>query len=116
MYTVAFSEIASKVSECPSANRGGNLGTFKPGMMVPEIDKVCFEEEVGKVYGPIETQFGSHLVSSNNSYKETVYKYYRYKNNCNNNSNNFKSCFRDSSDIIYIATLHCKNIYSHNSV
>jgi peptidyl-prolyl cis-trans isomerase C len=44
--SAAFSELASKVSECPSANRGGNLGTFKPGMMVKEFDKVCFEKEV----------------------------------------------------------------------
>lgn len=58
----AFSELAAKVSECPSANRGGNLGTFKPGMMVKEFDKVCFEKEVGKVHGPVETQFGSHLI------------------------------------------------------
>ena len=60
--SVAFSELAQKVSECPSATRGGNLGTFKPGMMVKEFDKVCFEEEVGKVHGPVETQFGSHLI------------------------------------------------------
>lgn len=60
--SAAFSELASKVSECPSANRGGNLGTFKPGMMVKEFDRVCFEEEVGKVHGPIDTQFGSHLI------------------------------------------------------
>jgi len=58
----AFSTIASKVSECPSATRGGALGTFKPGMMVAEFDKVVFEEEVGKVHGPIKTQFGSHLI------------------------------------------------------
>jgi peptidyl-prolyl cis-trans isomerase C len=50
------------VSECPSANRGGALGTFKPGMMVKEFDKVVFEMEVGKVHGPVETQFGSHLI------------------------------------------------------
>ena len=49
-------------SECPSASKGGNLGTFKPGMMVKEFDKVCFSEEVGKVHGPVETQFGSHLI------------------------------------------------------
>lgn len=60
--SAAFSELAAKVSECPSASRGGNLGTFKPGMMVKEFDKVCFEDEVGKVHGPIETQFGSHLI------------------------------------------------------
>ena len=60
--SAAFSELAAKVSECPSATRGGNLGTFKPGMMVKEFDKVCFEEEVGKVHGPINTQFGAHLI------------------------------------------------------
>lgn len=60
--SAAFSELAAKVSECPSANRGGNLGTFKPGMMVKEFDRVCFEKEVGVVHGPIETQFGSHLI------------------------------------------------------
>jgi peptidyl-prolyl cis-trans isomerase C len=50
------------VSECPSATRGGNLGTFKPGMMVKEIDQVVFEKEVGVVHGPVNTQFGSHLI------------------------------------------------------
>lgn len=60
--SAAFSELASKVSECPSANRGGNLGTFKPGMMVKEFDRVCFEKEVGVVHGPLETQFGAHLI------------------------------------------------------
>eukprot|EP01036_Dinobryon_divergens_P028586 gene28586-37552_t len=56
--SAAFSEIASKVSECPSAKRGGNLGTFKPGMMVKEFDEVVFNKEVGKIHGPISTQFG----------------------------------------------------------
>ena len=60
--STAFSELAAKVSECPSANRGGNLGTFKPGMMVKEFDKVCFEKEIGVVHGPVNTQFGSHLI------------------------------------------------------
>ena len=58
----AFSQLASKVSECPSASRGGNLGTFKPGMMVKEFDRVVFEKEVGVVHGPVETQFGAHLI------------------------------------------------------
>ena len=30
--------------------------------MVKEFDKVVFQEEVGKVHGPIETQFGAHLI------------------------------------------------------
>ena len=60
--SVTFSELAAKHSECPSANRGGNLGTFKPGMMVKEFDEVCFNREVGVVHGPVETQFGAHLI------------------------------------------------------
>lgn len=31
-------------------------------MMVKEIDRVVFEKEVGLVHGPVETQFGSHLI------------------------------------------------------
>lgn len=50
------------MSECPSAKRGGNLGTFKPGMMVKEFDEVVFNKPVGVVHGPITTQFGSHLI------------------------------------------------------
>jgi peptidyl-prolyl cis-trans isomerase C len=58
----AFSEMAAKISECPSATRGGNLGTFKPGMMVKEFDEIVFGQAVGQVHGPIKTQFGNHLI------------------------------------------------------
>jgi peptidyl-prolyl cis-trans isomerase C len=30
--------------------------------MVKDFDKVCFEEAVGVVHGPISTQFGEHLI------------------------------------------------------
>ncbi|MBU1002639.1 MAG: peptidylprolyl isomerase [Proteobacteria bacterium] len=58
----SFDDIAKKHSSCPSGQRGGDLGQFQPGMMVAEFDKVCFTEEVGKVQGPIKTQFGYHLI------------------------------------------------------
>ena len=57
-----FAEVAKEHSECPSKRDGGALGEFSPGMMVPEFDKVVFHEEVGLVHGPVETQFGFHLV------------------------------------------------------
>ena len=57
-----FAEIAKAHSKCPSGNQGGDLGEFFRGQMVPEFDKVVFEEEVGKVHGPVKTQFGYHLV------------------------------------------------------
>ena len=61
-----FTEIAKKHSQCPSGKEGGSLGRFSPGQMVPEFDKVCFHEEVGKVHGPVKTQFGYHLVEVTN--------------------------------------------------
>ena len=57
-----FAEVARKHSTCPSGRRGGDLGTFGPGQMVPEFDTVCFNSEVGKVHGPVKTQFGFHLI------------------------------------------------------
>jgi peptidyl-prolyl cis-trans isomerase C len=30
--------------------------------MVPEFDKVVFNEEIRKVHGPVKTQFGYHLI------------------------------------------------------
>ncbi len=57
-----FATLARDHSQCPSGKQGGNLGEFSPGQMVKEFDEVVFKEEVGKVHGPIKTQFGYHLV------------------------------------------------------
>tara|TARA_B100000686_G_C16563233_1_gene848918 strand:- start:135 stop:413 length:279 start_codon:yes stop_codon:yes gene_type:complete len=57
-----FAEMAKKHSECPSGNEGGGLGEFSPGQMVPEFDTVVFNDDVGKVHGPVKTQFGYHLI------------------------------------------------------
>ena len=57
-----FESAASEFSQCPSGKQGGNLGSFGPGMMVPEFDRVVFNEEIGKLHGPVQTQFGYHLL------------------------------------------------------
>jgi peptidyl-prolyl cis-trans isomerase C len=57
-----FADIARAFSKCPSAQQGGELGEFGPGMMVPEFDRVVFNEAVGVVHGPVRTQFGYHLL------------------------------------------------------
>ena len=38
------------------------MGEFGPGEMVPEFDAVVFSGEIGKVYGPVQTRFGYHLI------------------------------------------------------
>ncbi len=57
-----FADIAKQHSQCPSGAQGGDLGEFRPGQMVKEFDEVVFSEEVGKVHGPVKTQFGYHLL------------------------------------------------------
>ncbi len=57
-----FADLARSHSKCPSGKQGGDLGEFFKGQMVPEFDKVVFEEEIGKVHGPVKTQFGYHLL------------------------------------------------------
>jgi peptidyl-prolyl cis-trans isomerase C len=57
-----FAEAAKQHSSCPSGKDGGALGEFRPGQMVPEFDEVVFRDEVGKVHGPVKTQFGYHLI------------------------------------------------------
>ena len=59
---ITFEEAAKQNSTCPSGARGGELGRFGQGQMVPEFDKVVFNDEVGVVHGPVQTQFGYHLL------------------------------------------------------
>lgn len=57
-----FAELARAYSQCPSGRSGGELGEFGPGMMVPEFDQVVFSAPVNQVQGPVQTQFGFHLL------------------------------------------------------
>ncbi len=57
-----FAALAKEHSSCPSGKQGGDLGEFGPGQMVKEFDAVVFHEELGKVHGPVKTQFGYHLL------------------------------------------------------
>ena len=57
-----FAAVAREHSTCPSGKQGGSLGEFGPGQMVKKFDQSVFSGEVGKVLGPIQTQFGYHLL------------------------------------------------------
>ena len=57
-----FAELAKANSDCPSSSKGGDLGQFTHGQMVPEFDKAAFSLPVGKVSDPEKTQFGYHLI------------------------------------------------------
>ena len=57
-----FAKLAQQHSSCPSGRSGGDLGSFGPGQMVPEFDRVVFSAAVNEVQGPVKTQFGYHLL------------------------------------------------------
>lgn len=57
-----FAELATKNSACPSGQKGGDLGEFTRGQMVPEFDKVAFTLNVGDISEPVKTSFGYHLI------------------------------------------------------
>lgn len=58
-----FAKMADKYTEDPSGKgKGGDLGSFGRGRMVPEFDKVAFDLKPGTVSAPIKTQFGYHLL------------------------------------------------------
>ena len=58
-----FAKLAEKNSDDPgSKEKGGDLGLFKKGSMVPEFDDVVFSQRVGVVSDPVKTQFGFHVI------------------------------------------------------
>jgi len=59
---IKFEDAAAQYSQCPSGARGGDLGYFGRGMMVKEFEIPSFNEPVGTVTEPIQTQFGWHLI------------------------------------------------------
>ncbi len=56
-----FAVLAKRFSSCPSAKKGGDLGEFKKGQMVPPFDTVAFSGEL-LVPHIVKTKFGWHVV------------------------------------------------------
>ncbi|SEF88397.1 peptidylprolyl isomerase [Jhaorihella thermophila] len=64
-----FAELAKAKSTGPSGPNGGALGWFGEGAMVPEFEAAVKALKVGEVSGPVQTQFGWHIVKLNDSRK-----------------------------------------------
>ena len=57
-----FAAVAREASDCPSKARGGVLGPFTRGVMVPAFEEAAFSQAVGVVGEPVRTEFGWHLI------------------------------------------------------
>ncbi len=57
-----FAALAKAYSECPSGEKGGDLGYFGRNEMVQPFEDVAFTLPVGVVSDVVETRFGYHLI------------------------------------------------------
>lgn len=58
----SFSAVAKKFSDDVTARKGGDLGYFTHGTMVPAFDKTVFSMKKGETSGIVKTQFGFHII------------------------------------------------------
>lgn len=57
-----FAELAKKYSIDATASRGGDIGFFRQGQLVPEFEKACLKLSVGQTGDILHTQFGYHII------------------------------------------------------
>ena len=58
-----FAELAKQFSQDPgSAEQGGSLGEIERGFMVKPFEDAVFEMQPGEIRGPVETQYGYHVI------------------------------------------------------
>lgn len=70
-----FSKLADKYTEDPSGKgKGGDLGSFGRGRMVPEFEQVAFSQKIGTVSSPVKTNYGYHLILVEKKTEATVAK------------------------------------------
>lgn len=58
----AFEQVAKKYSTDGAAAKGGDLGWFGKGSMLPEFEKAAFALKEGEISSPVKTKFGTHVI------------------------------------------------------
>jgi len=110
-----FAELAKKNSDdLGSGSRGGDLGTFAKGQMVPEFEKAAFETPVGKVSDVIRTEFGYHIIkveehktlAIDDIRKEAAGRGKDQRNEKDRSGHVRRQVFRRAADAVYVWRRH----------
>lgn len=70
-----FAELAKQNSTDPgSKDNGGDLGPIPPGALVKEFEDALKNATVGQIVGPVETEFGYHIIYKTGEVKSKEYE------------------------------------------
>lgn len=79
-----FDALAKEYSQCPSSEKGGDLGYFSRGQMVKPFEDAAYAMKPGEVSDIVTTQFGYHLIQVTDKKPESTTPYEEAKDKIGN--------------------------------
>lgn len=75
----SFEDLAKEHSIDATASRGGDVGFFRKGQIIPEFEKECMKLNVGAESGIVHTQFGYHIIKLTDKREPAIEDYDKVK-------------------------------------